>query len=668
MAERLGALLDDERRRGFVGRRRELDAFAAALRGASSHRVLFVHGPGGIGKTTLLDRFRLLAVDAGRPVAQLHGRDQEIGPDTLLDATTGPGDGGVVVLVDGYERLGPLDGWIRDTWLPGLATDAVVALAGRDAPAPVWRTDPGWRALVSVHALDRLGGHEAAELLTRAGVDEALVDRLVELGAGHPLALGLLADAAAQGRVPTTLADLPDLVAELLPVVTDEAPDEAHAVGLELCAHVWSLTEGLLREAVGDRTPTVWRWLASRPFISHGPGGLYTHDLVREVLEAEYAHRAPEDQPWLHQLIRRHAWRHLKDASGAEVLRAATQLLWLHRKAMPIGGAYASVLEQESVTVAPGRISDHDDVVRTVRAWEGDGEARLAGEWMAACPDALRVMRRGDELVAFTVALACPVEPVLESDDPVVTAVLGHVARLGPLRPGERVSVLRFGGGTDRYQHDPELAVLGGISLIAEWLSRPFAWAWSLTLAPEVFDGVFAYMGFEHRLELDGARVAYGLDWRRIGFDRWYSIAVERTITGEVGPIDRRLLRPPPLDRSAFDTAVKAALRALHHPDELAAGALMGTEVAATDAGPDVERLQDRVRQAVARLGLDPTADELARVLDRTFVHPAASQEAAAEALGLPFSTYRRRLARATERVTDLLWAVELGELRFDDP
>ena len=33
--------------------------------------------------------------------------------------------------------------------------------------------------------------------------------------------------------------------------------------------------------------------------------------------------------------------------------------------------------------------------------------------------------------------------------------------------------------------------------------------------------------------------------------------------------------------------------------------------------------------------------------------------------LGLPFSTYRRHLARATEQLTDLPWAVEIGEVRL---
>ena len=48
-------------------------------------------------------------------------------------------------------------------------------------------------------------------------------------------------------------------------------------------------------------------------------------------------------------------------------------------------------------------------------------------------------------------------------------------------------------------------------------------------------------------------------------------------------------------------------------------------------------------------------------MLERTYLRGAPSQEAAAEVLGLPFSTYRRYLARATARLVDLLWAVEVG-------
>ena len=48
------------------------------------------------------------------------------------------------------------------------------------------------------------------------------------------------------------------------------------------------------------------------------------------------------------------------------------------------------------------------------------------------------------------------------------------------------------------------------------------------------------------------------------------------------------------------------------------------------------------------------------RALERTYLRPAPTQEAAAELLDLPFSTYRGHLTRGVERVVDWLWQREL--------
>jgi hypothetical protein len=57
----LGQRLERERARRFVGRSAELELFAARLQAAAAGEtgwdlfsVLWVHGPGGIGKSTLL--------------------------------------------------------------------------------------------------------------------------------------------------------------------------------------------------------------------------------------------------------------------------------------------------------------------------------------------------------------------------------------------------------------------------------------------------------------------------------------------------------------------------------------------------------------------------------------------------------------------------------------
>ena len=79
-------------------------------------------------------------------------------------------------------------------------------------------------------------------------------------------------------------------------------------------------------------------------------------------------------------------------------------------------------------------------------------------------------------------------------------------------------------------------------------------------------------------------------------------------------------------------------------------------------APPDADptgRLRAGVLEAIAAVGERDTS--LGRVLDRTFVHAATTQEAAATVLDLPFSTYRRHLSRAIDELTDVLWSVEIG-------
>ncbi|MFI5845404.1 AAA family ATPase, partial [Catenuloplanes sp. NPDC051500] len=73
----LGERLRAARDRAFVGRDRELAAFRAVLRDGG---VLHLHGPGGIGKSTLLRRLADEARDAGRTVVEVDGRAVGVPP------------------------------------------------------------------------------------------------------------------------------------------------------------------------------------------------------------------------------------------------------------------------------------------------------------------------------------------------------------------------------------------------------------------------------------------------------------------------------------------------------------------------------------------------------------------------------------------------------------
>jgi hypothetical protein len=676
---RLGDLLDTARRQCFVGRRLELAGFDDTLNGRSPRRVLFVHGHGGIGKTTLLLEFAAQARAVGRGVVQVDGREIDPSPHGLLTAFRPAPDhhddleliarllAGAVLLIDGYEQLSPIDGWLRDDLIPRLSADTIVVLAGRDPPAAPWRTDPGWRQLVAVYRLDPFDATESGELLVHSGVAASVRPHLVTLGRGHPLTVALLADLAASGQVPGTLADAPDLIATLLELFICDAPSEAHLTGLATCVIAWLTTEDLLTQMVGAEAATVWQWLARRPFITRGPRGLLAHDLTRDVLDAELARRAPERYRTYQRTIYTHMVGSLRAATGIDRQWHAQQLLFQMRSS-PFASANSALQARGPTTVVPAHPDDHDQVCSLIEHFEGPASAQLARAWLGEQPNRLSVVRTGDGIAGFAYQLLCPSGATMEDRDPVVRTVLDHIAREGPLRPGERVSIARFRAGAREHQRDPYALLAANVSHVIDLLPGPLAWSIFISVDPAHAAPFAQYTAYAPLIDIDvgGLRhVAYGIDWRRVPLDTWLDLMFERNHSGETGPPPTASLRPPPLDRAQFGAAVKKALQTLHRPDHLATNPLIDTALATTATGPTTQHLRAMLEDAIASLSNQPKGDQLRTVLDRTYLRAAPTQEAAAEVLDLPFSTYRRYLAKALDQLTDLLWTMEIGNTRL---
>jgi hypothetical protein len=681
MSTHLGDLLDTARRQRFVGRRRELAGFDDALGERSPRRVLFVHGQGGIGKTTLLLEFRARARAARRSVALIDGREVDPsreGFETAIMAALGQKSDrhpveqpltGTVLLVDGYEHLTPIDGWMRNEFVPILGAGAVVVLAGRDPPAAPWRTDSGWRQLVAVHRLERFDPVESRELLAHADVAPAVRPHLMMLGRGHPLTMALLADLAATGAVPRTLADAPDLISTLLESFLRDVPSEAHLTGLAACAIAWLTTEDLLAELVGADAPAVWRWLVRRPFVTVGPRGLSAHDLARDVLDAEFERRAPERYRSYGRIIYAHAVAGLRAATGPDRKLHAQQLLFLLRNS-PMAGAISALRARGSAEVVLAHPEEHDVVCAIIERFEGPASAQLARDWLGEQPDLLSVVRTGSGVAGFAYPVLCPSGSVLEDRDPVVRAVLDHIAREAPLRPGERVAICRFCAGARDHQRDPYAMLAANVSHLIGLVTRAPAWSVLVAVDTQAAAPFADYAAFAPLVDIDidvgGLRhVAYGIDWRRVPVDAWLDLIRERARSGDTGPPPAALLRPPPLDRARFAAEVKTALQTLHRPDQLATNPLLGSALAATATGPTVKQLRATIDNAVTYLGNQPKGDQLRAVLHRTYLRPAPTQEAAAEVLDLPLSTYRRYLAKALEQLTHLLWTVEIGDVHL---
>ncbi len=337
----LGEVLATRRRRRFVGRSGELELVRTALAATEPpFSVLWLTGPGGIGKTSLLDAIAELAQEAGgSSVVRLDGRDLPSSPGALLhvvqaalDEPVAAPEGRLVLLLDAYERLGALDDWVRRSLLPGLPATALTVVASREPPTPAWRADPAWRELLRVVALRNLDPDESRDYLRACGVEEAVHDRLLEVTRGHPLGLSLLADVVVRGGDSPPDPLTPDLVGVLVQRFVDVVPVGPRRSALEVCALARVTTEALLRDTLALQDAHEWfGWLRDLSFIEAGPDGLLPHDLARDVLDADLRWRDPDGYKQRFRAVRGHIYAGLRSSRGREQQRSIFDLKFLFR-------------------------------------------------------------------------------------------------------------------------------------------------------------------------------------------------------------------------------------------------------------------------------------------------------------------------------------------------
>jgi len=70
--------------------------------------------------------------------------------------------------------------------------------------------------------------------------------------------------------------------------------------------------------------------------------------------------------------------------------------------------------------------------------------------------------------------------------------------------------------------------------------------------------------------------------------------------------------------------------------------------------------LKARIDLALKEIEDSPIDGKYHRVLYRTFINPVGSQEKVADFLNMSFSTYRRYLKTALEKLVKLLWNMEM--------
>jgi adenylate cyclase len=121
---------------------------------------------------------------------------------------------------------------------------------------------------------------------------------------------------------------------------------------------------------------------------------------------------------------------------------------------------------------------------------------------------------------------------------------------------------------------------------------------------------------------------------------------------------------------SEFASAVKEALRNYARADLLVGSPLLQLRLLVQRGvqAPSVQDLREMLSETAGVLFGNVRDQKLHRVLDLTYFNPVAKQEAAAERLGLSYSSYRRYLAAGVQRMIDWLWQQEQDASRSETP
>jgi hypothetical protein len=438
---RMAARLSQAASRGFVGREDELQRLRDAVKPDSPEAVVFLHGPGGIGKSALL---RAFASRYDGRFVRLDGRDVEptpsgfvsamaesmgCSPESLLaDVLDSFGDGPAVLAVDNFERVPIIDAWLRDELLPLFPDGVTTILVGRNGPNAAWRTAPGWHELMLDVSLGPLPSDAARAMLTNRRVIPTAVDRVLEFAKGYPLVLELAAAAARSGAPldfdPTSTADLVTQVVEIL-------VDDLSAVDLELVetvSVVRRLTEPMLEALLAGgevESRLAWRTLSHLPFVDITPFGLEMNDVVREVISRSLELRDPERERSLRQRAARHLLR--RRTPERTTWGDTADLLFLIRIPVVRHAFFPPDGVQHPVESAR---PDDSAAIRSIAERHLDPiEVALVDEWWARHPDHFIVARAetGRPLAFSVVIERADISPDLAVRDPIVAAWSAHL-------------------------------------------------------------------------------------------------------------------------------------------------------------------------------------------------------------------------------------------------
>jgi hypothetical protein len=292
----------------FVGRDPEMALFKAWLTSESVlPAVMNISGPGGVGKSALVNRFAQLATDLGREVTSVDGQDITPDSDALLSALTGhPAAQSIAVInaakplivIDSFEELGVLSRYIEEEFLPALAVGVKVVVSGRHPVGRAFSGDVPWSKFILWMPLSDLSQDEAAEYLRARNIrEEELIDQVIRATRGHPLALSMAADMVEQFGIHDfdTAPEWHVAVRSLVETLLRDLDDPALKDLLYACTVVRHFDESTLAAVSGNEDiAEAFNKLCRLSFVRPTQRGLMLHADIQLILRQDLQWRQPE--------------------------------------------------------------------------------------------------------------------------------------------------------------------------------------------------------------------------------------------------------------------------------------------------------------------------------------------------------------------------------------
>ncbi|UUZ81905.1 hypothetical protein LJK88_46500 [Paenibacillus sp. P26] len=305
----------------IVGRLREISLFSHYLDDGTAHgkNIWNLYGTGGVGKSTLLQVFRLIAKQKGACFLsldsgdfnhtahdlctalykQVQGAAMESDPQTLLEATVTAihelcEHRKVILAFDTFEEWTGLETWSREHLLKWLPDKVLILIAGRHPLKGTWLLSPSWRERILPLPIQHLNREDSFDYLQRCGFSQVeQMEKMWFQSKGHPLALSLMA-ATQSASGPSVRETGMNWFHDIAALWLKEVPSETLRKLVEAASVLRQFNQEMLTYLLEDEVATdLFESLTRLSFVQQSERGWKIHDLMREAIGRLLKERSP---------------------------------------------------------------------------------------------------------------------------------------------------------------------------------------------------------------------------------------------------------------------------------------------------------------------------------------------------------------------------------------